>query len=305
MLKWHTVKKQLPWNTSCQQRHKINKAHLQIQLKAKGRTLWEMLSVAPREGAGRCYSHCSGRGASVRLAAQHMLSTSSPSCPSAWLPGWDLKWGQAPYVPLGTRQPCWKGAGTRQRLCSSWASRHSAQSDPQTPSKAVTVTPDKQKQQVHLLPWEQAAPRACSPPVPSTAISSFPRLVLTWALPTYLSAASLFGCSHHLQRQAYLRLGNSYHQAGGEGPAKLMAVGVNCTPRQMKLRGAKTAVLPRVLAEESSKRTTNVKERYTDPVVLSRAYSPIQLPQKVSTSWGYRAPERRRLQLKSRCWGKL
>lgn len=77
-----------------------------------------------------------------------------------------------------------------------------------------------------------------------------------------------------------------------------MAVGVNCTPRQMKLRGAKTAVLPGVLAEESSKRTTNVKERYTDPVVLSRAYSPIQLPQRVSTSWGYRAPERRRLQLK-------
>ena len=43
----------------------------------------------------------------------------------------------------------------------------------------------------------------------------------------------------------------------------------------MKLRGPeKTAVLPTVLAEESPKRTTNVKERYTDPVVLSRAYSP-------------------------------
>lgn len=124
-----------------------------------------------------------------------------------------------------------------------------------------------------------------------------PRLSLTCLLIcsfSLLAVATIFR-----DRPTYLRLGNSYPHAGGEGPAKLTAVGVNCTPRQMKLRGPeKTAVLPGVLAEESSKRTTNVKERYTDPAVLSRAYSPIELPQRASTSGGYRAPERRRLQLK-------
>ena len=121
-------------------------------------------------------------------------------------------------------------------------------------------------------------------------------------LPTYLQLLSS-GRSHHLQRQAYLRLGDSYHHAGDEGPAKLTAVGMNC-PRHMKLRSPeKTAVLPAVLAEASPKRTTNVKERYTDPVVLSRLTLPTEPPQGVSTSGGYRAPKRRRLQLKKHMLG--
>ena len=64
-----------------------NKAHLEIELKAKARALWKMLSVVTRGGAGRCSSHCSGCAASIGLAAKHMLSMSSPSCPNARLPG--------------------------------------------------------------------------------------------------------------------------------------------------------------------------------------------------------------------------
>lgn len=136
---------------------------------------------------------------------------------------WKERISTAPQVPLGYQRAL-QEPGERQGT-SSRVSRHSAQPDPQIPACQWRWLQRNKNSQVLLeLVWLMSPLLQCL----TFPGWSSPEPYLLWLRPTR-SAASLFWHGHHpglFRERPYLRLGNSYHRARDEGPAKLTAVGI-------------------------------------------------------------------------------